>query len=83
MTQEELKGFIRELNEDVANTDVPKIIESVMDLYQKGIEAGMKIGREIVTCSVIEYLKSHSYVGTSGQLICNFTIEELKKAIKL
>lgn len=81
MLQEELKNILRERNKDVADVEIPKIINSVMDIYEKGITTGLDIGKQIAINSVCEYIKAHSYVGISGQLICNFTIEELVKSL--
>lgn len=63
MNVEELKQLLHEQNGGVLSTNILEIINSVMTLYEKGVEVGMKIGGQIKINQACEWLK--------GQLIDN------------
>ena len=58
MTQEELINLIKEKNQNVANTDIPNIINPIMGLYEKGIQTGMEIGKQLSIAKACEWLKN-------------------------
>lgn len=58
MTGEELSKLITERNEDVAKNDIPKVVNPIMDIYQKGFDLGMDVGKELVidkACSIFKH----------------------------
>lgn len=81
MNVEELKQLLHEQNEGVLNTNIPEVISSVMTLYEKGVEVGMGIGKQIKINQACEWLEKNrdelSRVNTSG------FIELFKKAMEL
>lgn len=59
MNVEELKQLLHEQNEGVLSTNIPEVINSVMTLYEKGVEVGMKIGGQIKINQACEWLYNH------------------------
>lgn len=53
----ELKQLLLGQNEEVLSSNIPEIINSVMALYEKGVEVGMKIGGQIKVDQACEWLK--------------------------
>lgn len=49
--------------------------------YQIGLRYGAEIAEKEVVNRILKYIKEKSYIGISGQLICNFTLDDLKKAV--
>ena len=59
MTREELSKLITERNEDVAKNDIPKVINPIMDIYQKGFMTGMDVGKELVIEKAYQWLREN------------------------
>ncbi len=79
MNVEELKQLLHEQNEGVLSTNIPEVINSVMTIYEKGVEVGMKIGKQININQACEWLynnwKGEDYYITD-------IIEGLRKAME-
>ena len=40
--------------------DIPKVINPIMDIYQKGFMTGMDVGKELVIDKVYEWLENYA-----------------------
>ena len=60
MTREELSKLITERNEDVAKSDIPKVINPIMDIYQKGFMTGMDVGKELVVEKACDWIQMNA-----------------------
>lgn len=85
MNVEELKQLLHEQNEGVLSTNIPEVIGSVMTLYEKGVEVGMKIGRQIKinqACEWLDNINTDDYID-SGIFQMSDLIIDFKKAMEL
>lgn len=85
MNVEELKQLLHEQNEGVLSTNIPEVINSVMTLYEKGVEVGMKIGRQIKinqACEWLNNINTDDYID-SGIFQMTDLIIDFKKAMEL
>lgn len=85
MNVEELKQLLHEQNEGVLSTNIPEVINSVMTLYEKGVEVGMKIGEQIKINQAGEWLdniNADDYM-VSGIFQMSDLIIDFKKAMEL
>ena len=85
MNVEELKQLLHEQNEGVLSTNIPEVISSVMTLYEKGVEVGMKIGGQIKinqACEWLDNIDTDDYM-VSGIFQMSDLIIDLKKAMEL
>lgn len=62
MNVEELKQLLLGQNEGVLSSNIPEIINSVMTLYEKGVEVGMKIGGQIKVDQACEWLDKNKHL---------------------
>lgn len=87
MNVEELKQLLHEQNEGVLSTNIPEVINSVMTLYEKGVEVGMKIGGQIKINQACEWLESTDidmeYWNPEEGVCKELLIEGIKKAMEL
>lgn len=58
----ELKQLLLGQNEEVLSSNIPEIINSVMTLYEKGVEVGMKIGGQIKVDQACEWLDKNKHL---------------------
>lgn len=87
MNVEELKQLLHEQNEGVLSTNIPEVINSVMTLYEKGVEVGMKIGGQIKINQACEWLENNKHlykVLSFGSLSTDWDkfIREFRKAME-
>jgi hypothetical protein len=57
----ELKQLLLGQNEEVLSPNISEIINSVMTLYEKGVEVGMKIGGQIKVDQACEWLDKNKH----------------------
>lgn len=84
MNVEELKQLLHEQNESVLSTNIPEVIDSVMTLYEKGVEVGMKIGGQIKINQACEWLKEKNKMCMYEieMILGGNFIEDFKKAME-
>ena len=87
MNVEELKQLLHEQNEGVLSTEIPKVIDSVMTMYEKGVEVGMKIGKQIKINQACEWIENNKHLHkilSSGSLSTDWDkfIREFRKAME-
>lgn len=81
MNVEDLKQLLHEQNESVLSTNIPEVIDSVMTLYEKGVEVGMKIGGQVKinqACEWLDNISADDYMD-SGIFQMSDLIIDLKK----
>lgn len=87
MNVEELKKLLRGQNEEVLSSHIPEIINSVMTLYEKGVEVGMKIGGQIKVNQSCEWLRLNTNWDDEwnemGRNMNYGKIEDFRKAMEL
>lgn len=84
MNVEELEQLLHEQNEGVLSTNIPEVINSVMTLYKKGVEVGMKIGGQIKinqACEWLNNINTDNYMD-SGIFQMFDLISDFKKAME-
>lgn len=85
MNVEELKQLLHEQNEGLLSTNIPEVINSVMTLYEKGVEVGMKIEKQIKidqACEWLDNIDTDDYM-VSGIFQMSDLIIDFKKAMEL
>lgn len=83
MNVEELKQLLLGQNEGVLSSNIPEIINSVMTLYEKGVEVGMKIGGQIKVDQACEWLDNNfPTIDNVGSWYKENFIKEFKKYLE-
>lgn len=83
MNVEEFKQLLHGQNEEVLSSNIPEIINSVMTLYEKGVEVGMKIGGQIKVDQACKWLDNNfPTIDNVGSWYKENFIKEFKKYLE-
>ncbi len=61
MTQEELKSLLEEQNKVIADKNIQNLVNIVMDIYEKGLNIGIIIGKHEMLNKACEWLNKGGY----------------------
>ena len=63
---EDIKETLKKGKDEILNKHIPEVTNKMMDVYELGVETGIKIGELSMLTKVITYMKN---IGCSDELI--------------